>query len=151
MASWQAAYRGLFPDAVLDNLSIADRRAMWETRLAKVESNLWVTESAGRISGFISGCPSRDPDRPPPEFAEISALYVHPDAWDTRCGYALTQAAFGTMRSSPARTALVWVLTNNTRGRRFYERVGFTLEGGAKDITLFNTTLPELRYRRSLI
>lgn len=150
MASWQAAYRGLFPDAVLDNLSIADRRAMWETRLAKVESNLWVTESAGRISGFISGCPSRDPDLLPPKFAEISALYVHPDAWDTGCGYALAQAAFADMRAGSATTVIVWVLTANARGRRFYERVGFMPEGGSKDITLFNTTLPELRYRRSL-
>jgi GNAT superfamily N-acetyltransferase len=151
VASWQAGYRGLFPDAVLDNLAVAERRAMWEARLAKGESNLWVTESAGRVSGFISCCPSRDADLPPPEFAEIAALYVRPEAWDTGCGYALTQAAFGNMRATPAQSAIVWVLTANARGRRFYERVGFVPEGGVKDITLFNVTLPELRYRRSLV
>ena len=150
VASWQAAYRGLVPDAVLDNLSVADRRTQWESRLTKGESNLWVTGPDNHVLGFISCCPSRDVDLPPPEFAEISALYVRAEAWDTGCGYALCQAAFTKMQRASATSAIVWVLTDNARARRFYERVGFTPDGSAKDITLFNVTLPEVRYRRPL-
>jgi GNAT superfamily N-acetyltransferase len=150
VASWQAAYRGLLPDTVLANLSVADRHAQWKARLTKGESNLWVTETAGRICGFISCCPSRDADLPPSEVAEIAALYVRAEAWSTGCGYALCQAAFADMRQASATTAMVWVLTDNTRGRCFYERVGFTLDGGAKDLTLYNVTLSELRYQRPL-
>ena len=150
VASWQAAYRGLLPDAVLDNLSVAERQTMWAARLATGPSNLWVTGLDGQVSGFISSCPSRDADLAPPEFAEIAALYVRAEAWSTGCGYALCQAAFDDMRQASAQTAIVWVLTGNTRARRFYERVGFAPDGSTKDITLHHVTLPELRYRRSL-
>ena len=54
------------------------------------------------------------------------------------------------MRLAHATRAMVWVLTDNTRARRFYERVGFVADGAAKNITLFNVTLPEVRYQRSL-
>lgn len=150
VASWQAAYRGLLPDAALDNLSVAERRTMWEAQLAKGPSNLWVTGPETQVSGFIACCPSRDADLPAPEFAEIAALYVRAEAWGTGCGYALSQAAFADMRHAAAQTAMVWVLAGNTRARRFYERAGFTPDGGTKDITLHHVTLPEVRYRREL-
>ena len=150
VASWQAAYRGLIADTVLDNLAVADRRAQWEARLAKGPSNLWVTGPDGHVSGFIYCCPSRDAELPPPEFAELAALYVRAEAWDTGCGYALCQAAFADMREDAAQTAIVWVLTDNARARRFYERVGFAPDGSVKDLTLYNVALPEVRYRRNL-
>src|SRR5580700_8633486 len=33
VASWQAAHRGIMPDALLNNLSVDQRRQMWENRL----------------------------------------------------------------------------------------------------------------------
>jgi len=150
VASWQVAYRGFFPDTVLDNLSVADRQAMWAPRLAASNHTIWVTEDAERVTGFISACASRDADLPPPAFAEVAALYVHPDTWATGCGHALCDAAFTEMRHTPAQTVLVWVLTGNVRARRFYERLGFITDDTQKNITLFNITLPEVRYRLSL-
>jgi ribosomal protein S18 acetylase RimI-like enzyme len=150
VASWQVAYRGYFPDDVLDNLSVVDREAMWEPRLAGNQHNIWVTEADQGVNGFISACPSRDPDAPPPDFAEIAALYIHPAAWRTGCGRALCKAAFAALRTTPAQTVTVWVLTANARARHFYESVGFVLDDARKDITLFGITLPEVRYRLSL-
>lgn len=150
VASWQVAYRGFFPDAVLDTLSVADRQAQWASRLDNPAHGIWVTESDSRLTGFISTCPSRDADVPPPQFAEIAALYIHPASWQTGCGRALCEAAFAALRTSPAQTVTVWVLTANVRARHFYERLGFTADDTRKDITLFGVTLPELRYRLSL-
>ena len=150
VASWQVAYRGLFPDAVLDHLSVADRRAQWETRLAAARPTIWVTGAASDVTGFISVCPSRDTDLPPPDFAEIAALYVHPAAWGTGCGRALCETAFAHLRQTPAQTVTVWVLTANAPARHFYERIGFTADETHRDIILFNITQPEVRYRQSL-
>jgi GNAT superfamily N-acetyltransferase len=150
VASWQVAYRGFFPDAVLDNLSVADRQALWLPRLQASAFAIWVTEEAGRLTGFVSACPSRDADAPPPAFSEVAALYVHPDAWATGCGRALCDAVFAEMRHTPAQTVLVWVLTGNVRARRFYESLGFIPDDARKNVTLFNVTLPEVRYRLSL-
>ncbi len=54
------------------------------------------------------------------------------------------------MRQTPAQAVIVWVLTDNIRARRFYERIGFTQDDGRRDITLFDPTLPEVRYRDNL-
>ncbi|MGH2840330.1 MAG: hypothetical protein ACRDKY_05850 [Solirubrobacteraceae bacterium] len=32
--SWQVAYRGLLPDAILDGLSVEERRTIWHQLLA---------------------------------------------------------------------------------------------------------------------
>ena len=150
VASWQRAYRGLFPDAVLDGLSVAARQAQWASWLAAADPIIWVSESDGRATGFISGCPSRDADAPPPHFAEITALYVHPDAWGQGCGRALCEAVLAHLRQTPAESVVVWALTGNLGARHFYERLGFALDDGRRDITLFNVTQPEVRYRHNL-
>ena len=54
------------------------------------------------------------------------------------------------MRHTPAQTVLVWVLTGNVRARRFYESLGFITDDARKNVTLFDVTLPEVRYRLSL-
>jgi len=150
VASWQRAYRGLFPDAVLDGLSVAERQTMWATRFATADPTLWVSEADRRITGFISAGPSRDADAPPPHFAEIAALYVHPGDWGQGRGRALCAAVLAHLRRTPAESVIVWTLTGNLGARHFYERLGFALDDGRRDITLFNVTQPEVRYRRNL-
>ena len=150
VASWQVAYRGFFPDLVLKNLSVAERQELWEPRLAASSHTIWVTELDGRVNGFLSACPSRDDDLRPPAYAEIAALYIHPTSWGKGYGHALCEKAFDHLRQTSAQTVTVWVLVANTRARHFYERFGFTVDDGRKDITLFNVTLPEIRYRESL-
>ena len=49
-----------------------------------------------------------------------------------------------------AENVTVWVLAGNVRARHFYERLGFATDDARKDVTLFNVTLPEVRYRQSL-
>jgi len=150
VASWQSAYHGFFPPSVLDHLSVADRQALWGPRLASGSHSIWVSAEGEGVTGFISACPSRDADLPPPATAEIAALYVDPSAWGTGCGRVLCEAAFAHMRLTAAETVTVWVLAGNAHARHFYERLGFASDDTRKDITLFNVTLPEVRYRQSL-
>ena len=150
VASWQVAYRGLFPDAVLDRLSVAERLTLWAPRLATIDPTIWISEDDRRVTGFISVCPSRDDDARPPAFAEIAALYVHPDAWGNGCGHALCQAVLEHLRLTPAQSVIVWALTGNIRARHFYERIGFIQDDGRRDLTRFDITLPEIRYRQGL-
>ncbi len=149
VASWQSAYRGLFPDAVLDSLSVADREKMWAARLTE-NATLWVAGNHGQVSGFVSACPSRDADAPPPAFGEIAALYVHPAAWGTGCGRALCQAALAYFRETPAQSVIVWALSGNRSAHHFYQSQGFVVDDGRRDITLFNITQSEVRFRHNL-
>jgi len=150
VASWQGAYRGLFPDAVLDQLQVDERVRLWAPRLSGPGMLIWVSEEAGRVTGFISALASRDADAPPPRFAEIAALYVHPTAWGTGCGRALCAAVLAHLRQTPAESVIVWALAGNHGARHFYERNGFALDDARRDITLFNITQPEVRFRQNL-
>jgi hypothetical protein len=62
LRSWQTAYRGLVPDAVLDALSLEYRQGLWRDRLARGEPAL-VAEHDGGVAGYCRVLsPSRDED-----------------------------------------------------------------------------------------
>jgi GNAT superfamily N-acetyltransferase len=140
---WRSAYRHVFPPDDLDALPIDPDR--WRPRL-HVPPPGWTTmmcEHDGRVVGFASIGPSRDEDGP----GELYAIYVDPDAWSTGAGRALMVEA---ERRLAARydTALLWVLEDNPRARRFYERAGWAPDGTRKAEERFGVRAPEVRYRK---
>jgi ribosomal protein S18 acetylase RimI-like enzyme len=48
------------------------------------------------------------------------------------------------------REATLWVLETNDRARRFYEAVGWSLDGQRRVDESYGFALAEVRYRRSL-
>jgi hypothetical protein len=46
--------------------------------------------------------------------------------------------------------AILWVLEDNPRTRRFYELSGWTADGGIKDEEWFDIVRPAVRYRIAL-
>jgi GNAT superfamily N-acetyltransferase len=140
---WRSAYRHVFPPADLDALPIDPER--WRPRL-HVPPPGWTTfvcEVRGRVVGFASVGPSRDEDG----FGELYAIYVDPDAWSTGAGRALLEAAEEQLGSA-FDAALLWVLEDNPRARRFYERAGWAPDGARKAEERFGVRAPEIRYRK---
>ena len=60
VASWQAAYRGVLPDSLLDALSVEDKRGRWEARIAENLEQVLVLEQDQRVVGFAAFGASRD-------------------------------------------------------------------------------------------
>jgi GNAT superfamily N-acetyltransferase len=84
-----------------------------------------VAEEDGRPIGFAAF-----------EGERLDALYVVPDRWDGGVGSRLLEVA--------GPVSVLWVLEDNHRGRRFYERHGWASDGAEQDAFGAN----ELRYRR---
>ncbi len=129
---WCAAYRGIFPDPVLDDLPLEPGIALWSGRIAQPESEIWViddTEADTPVpaAGFIFfGQPKDAADR---QNAEICGLYVRPEYHGRGWGRILMTLALERLSGKDApvvgRTqALVWCLDGNTGGRAFYTRMG---------------------------
>jgi ribosomal protein S18 acetylase RimI-like enzyme len=140
---WRTAYRHVFPPAELDALPIDAER--WRPRL-RVPPLGWTTmvcEDGGRVVGFSSVGPSRDDDA----LGELYAIYVAPQAWSTGAGRALL-AAGEEQLASEYHAALLWVLEDNPRARRFYERAGWAPDGARKAEERFGVRAPEVRYRK---
>ncbi len=155
--SWQAAYRGLMPDEVLDGLSVERRADMWrsilQTGLAGHVVLVAETDGARQggdaLCGFVHVGPARDADLGL-DTAELSSIYLLPEAWGCGSGRALMAGAVEAMREAGYASAVLWVLVGNERARRFYEIAGWSCDGTEKSERFGSATLTETRYRRSL-
>ena len=144
--TWQAAYESVFGAerlAVLDD-QLPRRVERWE-RVLREEGGVWVAEEDGRIVGFVSVGPERED----PTLGELYAIYVLPKAWGSGAGTALMEEAVGALRDGYGGEAVLWVLEDNPRARRFYEREGWSLDGGRKTDTFLGVEVSEVRYRLS--
>lgn len=132
--SWQAAYRGILPDELLNGLSVSERETSWRALLS-ARDGLWLTlvaECDGGFAGFCSvATPSRD-EEATERTAEIGALYVDPSHWHRGAGSAMLLAALGELSTRGYRDVILWVLPKNHAALTFYERFGFEAEEGAK-------------------
>jgi len=141
--TWRAAYEHVFGAERLAGRT-ADV-ALWEAVLARGRSDVYVADDEG-VTGFVSTGDSRDDDA----VAELYAIYVLPSAWGTGAGTALMRAGLGAMRARFSGDAVLWVLEDNPRARRFYEREGWILDGMRKEEEWLGVTIPEVRYRTTL-
>ncbi|HYN18939.1 MAG TPA: GNAT family N-acetyltransferase [Actinomycetes bacterium] len=144
--AWQAAYRGQMPDGYLDGLRSEDRAAHWEGALGREDLRgvILVAERAGEIVGFAVVGPSRDPEGA----GELYVINVDPDAWGTGAGRALLEAAQAELARLGFAESVLWVLSGNTRARRFYEIAGWVADGSSRTSEVFGVTVDEVRYRR---
>jgi len=148
VAAWQAAYAGLMPEEYLAGLNAEAALPGFELRLRANLSAL-VLELDGEIVGFSAYGASRDSDSGP-KTGEVFAINLHPSCWRRGLGRELleeTQQRLGVRFNE----ATLWVLHGNAPARRFYEALGWRLDGGEKhDDKLTGFALHEVRYRVAL-
>ena len=147
--SWQAAYAHVFPPERLAELDVEQRRDAWERRLAAPDrpwSIFVAADETGRVVAFASGGESRDGDRE----GEVYAVYAQPEAWGTGGGRAVLTALVGALREAGFAEVVLWVLEDNPRARRFYEREGWRADGGCRQGNHLDVAVVEVRYRVEL-
>ena len=116
------AYRHVFPANELDAMPVDSSR--WAVRLDDAAAgldDLRRRRATATVLGFASVGPSRDERG----IGELYALYVDPEHWSTGAGRALMTRAEARLVTEYAEATL-WVLEDNPRARRFYERAGWT-------------------------
>ncbi|MEO7754611.1 MAG: GNAT family N-acetyltransferase [Terracoccus sp.] len=124
---WRETYAGVMPADHLDGLSPQRSAATWrgiaESPAHPGGGTLLARDGAGRLVGFVSSGPSRDADAPT-EW-ELYVLNLVAEVHGSGLADLLLDRALG------ARDATLWVAAANARGRAFYSRRGFRLEGAA--------------------
>ncbi|MBT2444262.1 GNAT family N-acetyltransferase [Streptomyces sp. ISL-36] len=153
--SWQAAYRGLFPQSYLDGLDVEERTGVWEARLGAREGPtvLVATDPRsgdGRVVGFSCVRAWSGGGLDPATTGEVAALYTVPEVWGTGVGRGLVDASVEALVAAGFREGALWVLAGNARARGFYEAAGWRADGAVAQDTTAGRTLDELRYRRRL-
>lgn len=149
---WEAAYRGLMPDALIDGLTVERREAGLRRRRreADPERRQWILERGRDLLGYCSSGPVRDADGGRSVCGEIYSLYVHPERWERGHGTRLLQHVLADLRARGYDQVALWCLTTNPRARRFYEHHGFAVEVEERSREFDGYPLPHTRYRRLL-
>ncbi|GAB3248795.1 hypothetical protein GCM10027425_05520 [Alteromonas gracilis] len=130
--AWETAYAEVFTPAALAQ-AVEQRRHTGERLVAQLRADgevelrdgsfLLVAEVDGSIVGFTHSAAGRNG-------FEVFALYAHPDHWGSDVSRALWAA---TLAQSPATTGSLWTLAGAGRARAFYDRVGWSATGRARE------------------
>jgi ribosomal protein S18 acetylase RimI-like enzyme len=156
---WQAAYRGLVPDAVLDGLSLERRAAGWRqtierqgrelaTEPATALDRTWMVETDAGVVGFAAAGPGRDESASAPEGSgEVYAIYLAPEARGRGYGRTLFEHTIADLRARAFKPIVVWVFEANPVARRFYGAAGFRADGARSTIDFDGVAIDEIRYR----
>lgn len=152
---WQTAYAGMMPQSYLDALDVesdAERRRDHLTQARPEVVNL-IAERNGEVVGWACHGPYRDGDAPVDgngevraEDVELYAIYVHEKHLSEGVGRALLTESAHRCSAAGYERMLLWVLKENTRARRFYERCGFSPDGAEEPFEVDGVPVPELRY-----
>jgi GNAT superfamily N-acetyltransferase len=156
VASWRAGYAHVFPDSILyaDDFD-SSRRAFWNAwRFApghRIAVALEADGDAERVIGFCSYGPERERARGFTGRGEIWAFYLHPDRWGSGAAAELMEHVEERLRAEGFATAVLWVLRDNPRARRFYERNDWAPTGIEANFDEYcEVSVPEVEYRKEL-
>ncbi|MFN3219165.1 MAG: GNAT family N-acetyltransferase [Acidimicrobiales bacterium] len=139
----------------LDEVAVA---AAWRERLTTglsdrapvgVTAQSLVAELDGVVVAMAAVGPDRD-DLGDLATGELWMLNADPSAWGTGAAVALHELACGELAARGHTDAVLWVVEQNDRARRFYEREGWHDDGLAKTEAIGGVDVTELRYRRRL-
>ena len=164
-ASWQTAYQGIIAPEVIGRVTANDggarvrqsfRTRPWQKTFVAVAE----PGAADGIVGYAFFGPEQDvlgapwphplsPEGQDGQVAELYALYVHPAWWSTGTGRALMDRVLDTASAAGYSSVRLWVLRDNARARRFYERAGFAPDGASHTLEGLGG-VTEIRYRRAL-
>jgi ribosomal protein S18 acetylase RimI-like enzyme len=146
---WQAAYAGIVPPGYLDAMSVeedaARRRDLFARATGRVENLVAVDGDA--VTGWAAHGPYRGDDTTPTD-GELYAIYVRPGLIGTGIGRALTDAVIASAAARGFTRMRLWVLADNARARRFYDKAGFTPDGASQEEEYDGMLLKEVRYAR---
>ncbi|MDO9485803.1 MAG: GNAT family N-acetyltransferase [Actinomycetota bacterium] len=145
--SWKTGYSGILDESVLSALNIPDDEVTWTKYLSAQQvsqASLVVEEINPGTSapGFSCLGPYRTLEpaavqlSPEGTVGEIYAFYLHPDYWGSGIADELMTACIDRLRLDGWPLARLWVLTENARARRFYERHDWVVDGQSRELDL---------------
>lgn len=151
-ASWKKYYRGILPDAVLDELTVEESEARHTRSLTtpgSPEHRAWALVADGGVIGWAATGPARDDDLEPASH-ELYAIYLRPERVGQGHGRALMQHCMEDAGSRGFGEMVMWVLRGNERAQRFYTAAGFAPDPRVAEIEFRNTGATKLRMVRPI-
>lgn len=135
-SGWQNAFRGIVPQAYLDNLNLNG----WTPPLA----GAYVITDEEKILGTSSISSARDEDFQ--GWGEIISIYVLPEVIGQGCGHLLFEFVKEKLLELNYAQIYLKVFEENFRARKFYEQHGFSWNNQRLLVKIAGKDIIELRY-----
>lgn len=139
-SSWKYAYKDIIPQSYLDSIPAGQ----WAGSINKVDMNSLVLTENGKIVGTASFCRSRWEEYS--EYGEIVSIYFLPDYIGKGYGRSLLNKCIEKLRQCGFNKVLLWVLEDNHRARKFYEKNGFFYSKVFRDDDIGGKIVREVLY-----
>ena len=139
-SSWKYAYKDIIPQDYLDSIPTG----RWANSINKIGMNNLVVIENGLIIGTASFCKSRWEQYS--NYGEIVSIYFLPAYMGKGYGKHLLKKCVEELNGLGYNNILLWVLENNQRARRFYEKNGFTCSGDFLNDNIGGKELREIMY-----
>lgn len=139
-SSWKYAYKDIIPQDYLANIPTGQ----WANSINKAGMNSLVLIENGRMAGTASFCKSRWEKYS--DYGEIVSLYFLPDYIGKGYGKLLLNKCIEELKQCGFSKVLLWVLEDNHRARKFYEKNGFIYSGVLLDDNIGGKKVREVLY-----
>ena len=138
--SWKTAYKGMIPQSYLDELTGSG----WVHMLTNGSYDHFVVMDGANYAGTSAICPAREAAMA--GWGEMVSLYLLPAYFGKGYAQPLFDCALSALVQQGFAHSYLWVLAQNERAQRFYEKNGFQKNGDADTITIAGKELVEVRY-----
>ena len=138
--SWKAAYQGIVPQAYLDKLTSES----WTMALKNSPFLNYILRDDGVLVAASAIGKARDSKYD--GYGEIVSIYVLPEYFGKGYGTALFRFMTEKLPTLGYDKMYLWVLKENYRARRFYEKMGFKFNGDEKSTEICGEKLIEVCY-----
>lgn len=138
--SWKYAYRGIIPQHFLDAIP----KGRWAGAFDNNDWRTIVCVEDGQPIG--TSCFGKSRFGQYPEAGEIISIYFLPEYMGKGYGSQLIKTVLDELIKQGFTEVFLWVLEENVRARRFYEKNGFTCSEEYMDDNIGGKELREVRY-----
>lgn len=138
--SWKCAYKYIIPQPYLDGISVGH----WVEYLCQGKSHNLVVVENDTIIGTSSFSKSRFAKYK--NYGEIISIYFLPEYIAKGYGKLLLDRTIKELKKLGYMRILLWVLEDNHKARRFYEKYRFVLSGEEMLVNIGGKDLKEIMY-----
>lgn len=139
--SWKFAYKDIIPQSYLESIPVG----RWISNFEDRERNTLIMIENSTFIGTSSYGASRYADLD--NFGEIISIYFLPEYMGKEYGKQMLYATMEELKHLGYQDVFLWVLEDNHRARRFYEKAGLVLSNDYIETTIGGKKLREIQYR----
>lgn len=152
--AWQASYRGIVPDALLDEMNVEEKTERYRESFeeGRKAGHPFVAIGEGNtVMGVATGGAPRDDEYLADEtLGEFRGISVVPSQWKGGAATPLHDAILERLRRKGFTKAYSWVVADNERAIRFFTRKGWERTDVFREYDKFDAPVKEVQFRIDL-